>query len=145
MVNSTIAYIDGLKAQPQGIPPAPVWDLHPRSPHSLANKPHPTMYIVRVELDKQNRYHSTYYHVRYKDDKTAWRIFLKDPITALELYRRTTCVNTAQAVNFLVLRGAAFQTFLPPIAAEAHTFRHKEAMPIYHIAGVLSANWVDDA
>ncbi|KAM5534253.1 hypothetical protein V8D89_012078 [Ganoderma adspersum] len=144
MVNSTIAYIDGLKAQPQGIPPAHVWDLHPRSPHSLAHKPHPMMYIVRVELDKQNQYHNTYYHIRYKDDKTAWRIFLKDPITALELYWRTTCVNTAQAVNLLVLRRAAFQTFLPPTAGEAHTFCHEEAVPIYHITGVLSASWVDD-
>ncbi|KAM5536163.1 hypothetical protein V8D89_010173, partial [Ganoderma adspersum] len=145
IVNSMIAYIDGLKAQPQGIPPAHVWDLHPRSPHSLAHKPHPTMYIVRVELDKQNQYHNTSYHIRYKDDKTAWRIFLKDPITALELYRRTTCVNTAQVVNLLVLCGAAFQTFLPLTAGEAHTFRHEEAVPIYHIAGVLSASWVDDA
>ncbi|PIL27225.1 hypothetical protein GSI_10369 [Ganoderma sinense ZZ0214-1] len=130
ITKSTSAFLHGWKLGKNSIPPPLVWDIHPKSPCWLGNKPHPTIHIKEVELDKRTKFRRTFYHIEYKNDDLGWRLFVKDPVTALELYHSTTFINTSHAIAFLVLCGAAFHTlFLPSPREESQFMSQPSAKP----------------
>ncbi|PIL29415.1 hypothetical protein GSI_09467 [Ganoderma sinense ZZ0214-1] len=108
IVKATSMFLDGWQRTGPRFPDALVWDLHPACPQGPHLRPHPTMQVTPIILDRACNFACKYYSIWYQHDDHNWSLFLLDPVTALELYRNTSIVNTLQAVTFLVLRGAAF-------------------------------------
>ncbi|KAI1793220.1 hypothetical protein LXA43DRAFT_1059934 [Ganoderma leucocontextum] len=142
LMKSTSAFLDAWKSQPSRTPPAVVHNLHPDSARWLGQQGHPTMHVAEVVLDKRSRYESKYYHIEYNDDH-GWKLFLSDPVTALELYRSTTFVNTYHVVNFLVLRGASFRTLLLLSRRDEDSFNYQEPTSPRHVNRWVTQLWID--